>query len=84
MASIFSVIWHKGVRCPIGVGHDEERGSGMTGEEGHDNETVGHDGEKGSAWYHIVIAWCYRHCRLDRQSLDRQSGGGEMPDRGRA
>ena len=31
-----------------------------------------------------VIAWCYRHCRLDRQSLDRQSEGGEMPDRGRA
>ena len=40
---------------------------------------VGHDGGEGSAWHHIVIAWCYRHCRLDRQS-----GGVEMPDRGRA
>ena len=26
----------------------------------------------------------FRHCRLDRQSLDRQSGGVEMPDRSRA
>ena len=30
------------LRCPIGVGHD--------------NETVGHDGGEGIAWHHIVIA----------------------------
>ena len=26
------------------------------GKVGHDNETVGHDGEKGSAWHPFVIA----------------------------
>ena len=50
------------VRCPIGVGHDEEE--------------EGHDGGEGSAWHHTVIAWCYRHCWLDRQSGDARSGSG--------
>ncbi|MBQ3208115.1 MAG: hypothetical protein IJB38_08950 [Bacteroidales bacterium] len=38
------------VRCPIGVGHDNEM-------VGHDKEEkVEHDERGGSAWYHIVIA----------------------------
>ena len=61
-----------GERCPIGVGHDEERGSGMTIVE------EGHDGEEGSAWYHIVIAGLTGNLLTGNLEME------EMPDRSRA